>query len=1295
MRPAIEALPQVQGLGKIGVETKVRTGGGAAAQKPPAGRGPPTPISYEIYDGEPPVRKNLRLMRRAGKVGWHLLIVFLPILILTTLAVGLGYVRLMHGPISLKPLAGPIARGLGAELPGLDILIADVVVRLAANGSLEFRLKDVRLVEHDGDLVASAPEAAAQISADGLWSGRVVPSRIDLIEPKLNFSISEQGGVSLMFAGPDTAAADDGSPATDGAKPTSLRQGAAKAPVADRGPVSAQAAKSFDLTKTIADVSRRARNSRDGTSYLREIRLRNAAIVIDNSGLKTHWRVPEASVDLEHKKRSSVIAGTATMASPHGPWTIAFRTEESEKTKTVVLKTTVRDLVPKALDGGLPGIAMLQAIDAPIGSDATIEMTSDGVIRSAAIDIEVGPGRIHTPRASGSGTGSGVVSGASTGFTVDGGLLKLGYDAAARRLELAPSVLRWGGSQVTLKGGAIGGSTADGRMGWAFDLSAVDGSLLAADLSLPPLPLERWTAAGHWLPEQGRLQFTSFNLRAGGADLTGNGEIDTANDRDGMRFEARAGPMPLETFKTLWPRSVAPAARGWVGQRLLRANVKNSAFTYVSGSHAKDQAPADAKNGHGRLTMAIEVADVAARPLTRMSPIEAPKALVRIENQSIEINVPDAVVAIAPARRIPIKGGRFAVADLGSFEPKGEVTFKVQSPLGPVLEFIDQEPLALLQKSGQSFEGMEGKVDGQFRFAMPMVAELSARDVSFEGKVRVFDARAKQAIAGHDVQGATVTFDIAEHAVDAKGEMLVAGVLAKIGWQHIFDADSDKQPPLRITATLDNSDRNQLGLDLNHIVQGIVPVEITVTKSPRAEPAIRVRADLTNAEVALDALAWKKQPGRSAHVQFDVAKGKAHKTDLQNFKIAGDDVAVEGTVSLGTDNRPREFSFPDFTLNVITRLDLQGKITQDNMWDVKARGTTVDGRDFFRSLFSVGQSGDRPQRPQKPRDGVDIEADIDTLLGFSDTSLKGLKLKLSNRGGRLVSMEAKGTLDGGNPLVAVVQNQPKEPRRLLADSTDAGRAFKLVGFYPNLQGGRARLEVNLDGKGPAEKTGILWVDDFVILGDPVVAEVVGSVGAGSTDTSVARAKQKVVREAFQFDRMKAPFSVGHGQFVLDDSYLKGPILGANIRGKVDYRAKTVNLGGTYVPLQGLNNILGDIPLLGQILSGPRSEGIFGITFLIQGSMANPQVIVNPLSLLTPGITREILQMTPTDPSVQVREERKPAPAQPRTRASSTPADAQRTPAVAGPDQSPAKGPSKIPIDGWSSETKESPAQKRK
>jgi hypothetical protein len=467
-----------------------------------------------------------------------------------------------------------------------------------------------------------------------------------------------------------------------------------------------------------------------------------------------------------------------------------------------------------------------------------------------------------------------------------------------------------------------------------------------------------------------------------------------------------------------------------------------------------------------------------------------------------------------------------------------------------------------------------------------------------------------------------------------------------------------------------------------------VPVEITITRGQRNEPAIRLRADLSNADLVLDNVSWHKSPGRSAILQCDIAQGRTHKVELQNFKVAGDDIAIEGWAAIGADNRLREFYFPDFSLNVVTRMEVQGSLGPDNVWKVKAHGPTFDGRDFFRSLFSLGQLAEQHPQANKPRDGIDLDAEISNVIGFSEVNLRGVKLKLSKRGEKLTVLNVRGTLDGGKPLAVELRQDSGQPRQLLADSIDAGQAFKLIDFYPNIQGGRVRLEVNLDGSGPAEKTGVLYVEDFRILGDPVVSEVFSNADEGQASKGGApKNKPKVVREVFEFDRMRVPFSVGYGQFVMEESYLRGPVLGASIRGKVDFKTRRVSLGGTNVPLQGLTGPLCDIPLLGPIITGPKCEGLSGMTYAIQGPMDHPQVIVNPLAMLAPGIFREIFQMTDPNPRVKPRDDAPNPKAGQNTRASST--------SMAPPQESDGQQADSDTVDGWSSQTTEAPQKKRK
>jgi hypothetical protein len=312
-----------------------------------------------------------------------------------------------------------------------------------------------------------------------------------------------------------------------------------------------------------------------------------------------------------------------------------------------------------------------------------------------------------------------------------------------------------------------------------------------------------------------------------------------------------------------------------------------------------------------------------------------------------------------------------------------------------------------------------------------------------------------------------------------------------------------------------------------------------------------------------------------------------------------------------------------------------------------------------------------PTEKRKERPGLDLRAEFDTVLGFFETSARGVRLSMQKRGTKLVQLDARAGLAGGKQLEAAVRPDSGRGRVLVARSNDAGQVFKLVGFLPHAVGGDLSLEVNLEGKGPAERTGLLTASRFHLLGDALSVE--GPPAAGS-----AARRRAVVRERVEFDSLRAPFSVGHGQFVLQDARLDGPLIRATMSGRVDFRTRKVHVVGTFTPLAALNRILSDVPLLGDIMTGPKREGMFAWNYALQGGLENPQIVVNPVSGVAPGFTREFFPIIPEEPA--------PAPrkgsgrVEPGARASSSP--------VARPGAAPDVS------DGWISEPGKTGAAKK-
>src|SRR5207247_1131817 len=84
----------------------------------------------------------------------------------------------------------------------------------------------------------------------------------------------------------------------------------------------------------------------------------------------------------------------------------------------------------------------------------------------------------------------------------------------------------------------------------------------------------------------------------------------------------------------------------------------------------------------------------------------------------------------------------------------------------------------------------------------------------------------------------------------------------------------------------------------------------------------------------------------------------------------------------------------------------------------------------------------------------------------------------------------------------------------------------------------------------------------------------------------------------------------------------GEALGVTAEGWVDLDQDRLDLQGTVAPAYALNSLFGNVPIIGTLLGG-GSQGLFAANYRLSGATADPQVTVNPLAALTPGILRQL------------------------------------------------------------------------
>ena len=113
-------------------------------------------------------------------------------------------------------------------------------------------------------------------------------------------------------------------------------------------------------------------------------------------------------------------------------------------------------------------------------------------------------------------------------------------------------------------------------------------------------------------------------------------------------------------------------------------------------------------------------------------------------------------------------------------------------------------------------------------------------------------------------------------------------------------------------------------------------------------------------------------------------------------------------------------------------------------------------------------------------------------------------------------------------------------------------------------------------------------------------------------------------EGIRFTEFEMNFKNRDNLMTIDEIYAIGPAISILMEGYVE-KNKLISLKGTLVPATTINNFIGSLPVLGEILVGKKTgEGVFGVSFKIKGPPKNLKTSVNPVKTLTPRfITRTL------------------------------------------------------------------------
>ena len=306
-------------------------------------------------------------------------------------------------------------------------------------------------------------------------------------------------------------------------------------------------------------------------------------------------------------------------------------------------------------------------------------------------------------------------------------------------------------------------------------------------------------------------------------------------------------------------------------------------------------------------------------------------------------------------------------------------------------------------------------------------------------------------------------------------------------------------------------------------------------------------------------------------------------------------------------------------------LSLTARRLTDNTLALAINGPQLDARALINNL--LGGSGDDTETTDpEPDDSILLaEGNIQRVLAHNNVVLHNMFFSMRQEGDAIADMNLHGNFNPAPFALRLASPPDTTNRNLRITSADGGATLRGLDLYPHILGGDFLLEAEVaPSHEPMQMNGRVTGTAFRIADAPGFARLLSLASL----TGIA---DLLTQNGISFQRLELPFAMTAEEIRLQDGVMSGLSLGLTLRGRIDPNAEQVELNGTLVPSYILNSLLGNVPLLGDLIVGREGEGIFGVTFLISGPVEDTDITANPLSVLTPGIFRRLTELGETPP----------------------------------------------------------------
>jgi hypothetical protein len=689
------------------------------------------------------------------------------------------------------------------------------------------------------------------------------------------------------------------------------------------------------------------------------------------------------------------------------------------------------------------------------------------------------------------------------------------------------------------------------------------------------------------------------------------------------------GAMGRAGAEGLWPLTISPRARDWVEKNLFGGQLRAGSFAINASLEELTRRKKGDPMREDALLLDLEFENIGVRYLAGLPVLDDTSARLILRGSSMEVRGEGGIIQLptltGDVSPMKVETVRFFTPNSRDALQAVDIDFSGTGVTRDILRAINRPPLNALRQIDFDFDRLDGTVQANVALQVPVFAPPAQRKLRFKVDVETRDLAVDGALGPFTLSDGRSKMTLTHEGLRAVGRVKANGVDGGFEWHQPFGA-AQADAALAVHGFFSPQDIADLGQGWAATRLVGKPHVNLLINGPITRPTdYRVFVDLKSAKLTMQPLAFEKPEGTAGAVTAVIKNDESGeieeiraRLDLPDQKPLRVKMGFSGPIMNTLEMTP---------LSLGRDKNLRAEIETVN--DKRLVKMTADTLDVSR-LFYGGNRAVKLQ-PEKFAilpflgDEAVIEFQADKLVGANNVTMDQARMRVVRQNGLHEKLAMQGVFYDGTELLMDIERDTVFRRKFFVQADRAANLFRMLDWIDEIYGGSLVVQGRLYDEGEIvdgrrrDMSGRVTMTGFRARNVPVLASIVSLASLrGISDT--------LSGDGIKFEKAQGNFAFGGGRLTVKKGRMHGAAVGITLQGDYDIDKGDVDFGGTVIPSYTLNSFFGKIPIVGPILSGRRGEGILGIGYRVSGEAGKANILVNPLSVLTPGFLRRIFEI---------------------------------------------------------------------